>query len=165
MPDCTLIELLHGKGAHVGPIECVEDLSAEAAARQHGGFEHSIWQQVFHMNYWMNYEIKRIQGQRLRYPQHAAESWPSNPVDEAEWEQAVDRLRDFVGQLTLLAEEEPVILQREVEPSHPSETQHSGSVHAVLWQMVAHNSYHIGQIVQLRRALGLWPPRSGGDTW
>jgi uncharacterized damage-inducible protein DinB len=35
----------------------------------------------------------------------------------------------------------------------------------VLWQMVAHNSYHIGQVAMLRRAFGAWPPASGGDTW
>ena len=28
-----------------------------------------------------------------------------------------------------------------------------------------HNSYHLGQIVMLRRVLGAWPPPAGGDTW
>lgn len=165
MPDRTLVELLHGKGAHVGPLEGVEDLTAESAAGQHPGFEHSIWQQVFHMNYWMDYEIQRIRGQRPRYPDHAAESWPSARADDAEWRPAVDRLRDLIGQFAQLAEADPATLQREVEPAEPSEKERSSSVHAVLWQMVAHNSYHAGQIVQLRRALGLWPPRGGGDTW
>ena len=36
---------------------------------------------------------------------------------------------------------------------------------AVLWQTVAHNSYHTGQIAMLRRMLGAWPPQGGGDTW
>jgi uncharacterized damage-inducible protein DinB len=31
--------------------------------------------------------------------------------------------------------------------------------------VAAHNSYHIGQIVLLRRMLGAWPPPTGGDTW
>jgi len=165
MSDRTLIELLRGKGAHVGILECVEDLTAESAVRQHSGVAHSIWQLVFHMNYWMEYEIKRIRGQWPRYPEHAAESWPSIPADEEDWRQAVDRLRDFLREFTLLAEAEPATLQREVEPANASEKQQSSSVHAVLWQMVAHNSYHTGQIVQLRHALGLWPPRCGGDTW
>jgi hypothetical protein len=29
----------------------------------------------------------------------------------------------------------------------------------------AHNSYHLGQVVQLRQMLGAWPPASGGLTW
>jgi uncharacterized damage-inducible protein DinB len=31
--------------------------------------------------------------------------------------------------------------------------------------MVAHTSYHTGQIAMIRRTLGAWPPRGGGDTW
>src|SRR5271169_5808149 len=107
MSDRTLIELLHGKGAHVGPQECVEDLTPESAGQQHPGFEHSVWQQVWHMNYWMDYEIRRVRGQRPPYPEHAAESWPSVSVDEAKWKQAVDRLRDLIGQLVRLAEADP----------------------------------------------------------
>jgi uncharacterized damage-inducible protein DinB len=28
-----------------------------------------------------------------------------------------------------------------------------------------HNAYHLGQIVSLRQAMGVWPPASGGWTW
>jgi uncharacterized damage-inducible protein DinB len=35
----------------------------------------------------------------------------------------------------------------------------------VLWQTLVHNSYHFGQIAMLRRVLGAWPPRGGGDSW
>ena len=167
MNNRTLIELLHGKGAHVGPEECVEGLTAESASSRPAGFSHSIWQQLSHMNYWMEYELARISGNRPPYPVHAAESWPAEPApgDEKEWNLAVSGLRDFLGRVQLLAEAGPDTLQREVEAAHSSEAGRSSSVQAVLWQIVAHNSYHTGQIVQLRRALSLWPPRAGGDTW
>ena len=35
----------------------------------------------------------------------------------------------------------------------------------MLWQTAVHNSYHVGQIAMIRRALGAWPPQGGGDTW
>jgi uncharacterized damage-inducible protein DinB len=31
--------------------------------------------------------------------------------------------------------------------------------------MVAHTSYHVGQIAMIRRVLGAWPPGAGGDSW
>ncbi len=62
MSERPLIELLRGKGAHADPLACVEDLSAELAARQVAGFPHSVGQLVFHMNYWMSYELRRIRG-------------------------------------------------------------------------------------------------------
>jgi uncharacterized damage-inducible protein DinB len=32
-------------------------------------------------------------------------------------------------------------------------------------EIIAHNSYHTGQIALLRRQAGAWPPERGGDTW
>ena len=167
MPERTLIELLHGRGAHADPVACVEDLAAELAGRLVDKFPHSIWQLVFHMNYWMDNELRRIRGGRPPYPEHAAESWPphSGPAGEGEWRKSVSRFAALIEALVALARSTPEELQRDVEPMHPIDKQHSSTVCAVLWQMMAHNSYHIGQIALLRRALGAWPPRDGGDTW
>ena len=76
MPESTLIELLYGKGAHANPVACVEDLSAELAGRHAQNLPHSVWQIVWHMNFWTDYELRRIRGEEPRYPIHAAESWP-----------------------------------------------------------------------------------------
>ena len=43
MGDIMLRELVYGKGAHVDPVACVEDISAELAARTVAGYPHSIW--------------------------------------------------------------------------------------------------------------------------
>ncbi|MGH9493840.1 MAG: DinB family protein [Candidatus Sulfotelmatobacter sp.] len=56
-------------------------------------------------------------------------------------------------------------LDRQIEPSHETDKKLAGTLEAVLWQMVAHNSYHTGQIAMIRRALGVWPPRAGGHSW
>ncbi len=39
------------------------------------------------------------------------------------------------------------------------------SVLEILQLIATHNSYHVGQIVSLRRGLGSWPPPRGGLTW
>ncbi len=165
MTQQALAELLRGKGAHVDPIACVEDLSAELALRSVDGFRHSIADLVFHMNYWMGYELARIRGERPTYPEHNAESFPSTPLNAAAW----DRVRrDFAW---LLAEYEKLAgsprseLERQVEIVHEGDKKVAGRVEDVLWQMVAHTSYHTGQIALMRRVLGAWPPKGGGDTW
>jgi uncharacterized damage-inducible protein DinB len=56
-------------------------------------------------------------------------------------------------------------LDRQIESLHAGDAKLAGTLAAVLWQMVAHNSYHVGQIALVRQALGVWPPRGGGDTW
>jgi uncharacterized damage-inducible protein DinB len=167
MSQRALTELLRGKGAHVDPIACVEDLSAELAARQVAGFPHTIGQLVFHMDYWMEYELRRIRGESPAYPEHNSESFPaaSAPLDEREWDRLRARTAELLGEFLELAQSSTQELQREINSTHEGDKKVAGTLEAVLWQMVAHNSYHVGQIAMVRRALGSWPPRAGGDTW
>jgi uncharacterized damage-inducible protein DinB len=167
MFDQTLTELLYGKGAHVHPLACVEDLSASLASRTIDGFPHSIWQLVCHMNYWMDYELHRIAGQAPTYPEHASASWlpTAAPSNEADWTQAVTRFRDLIAKLAELAKSGTQSLSREIPAMHPQQAQHSSTVGAILWQTMTHNTYHLGQIAVLRRCFNAWPPAAGGDTW
>ena len=167
MPENTLVELLYGKAAHTNPLSCVEDVSIELAGRRAEHLPHSIFQLTAHMNYWMDFELRRIRGEKPAYPAHASESWPVNaaPATEPEWPTAVTRFRELLAALAALAESSPEVLARHVEATHPSHEKHSSSLLAVLWQTLVHNSYHVGQIALVRRALGAWPPSAGGDTW
>lgn len=172
MGDSTLRELVYGKGAHVDPVACVEDISAEVAARTMAGYPHSIWQIVEHMNYWMNYELDKIAGENPGYPEKAIESWPAHPsgasegrvADEA-WQATTRSFRDLLSELARLAESDAAALERTILNSGPPNSPRESTVHAIAWQLAAHNSYHAGQIALLRRQFGVWPPERGGDTW
>ncbi|HXM61288.1 MAG TPA: DinB family protein [Terriglobales bacterium] len=161
-----LIELLYGKGAHADPIASVQGIPAKLASRRLQGYPHSIFQILSHMNFWMEYELRRISLEDPPYPAHAAESWTSDssPASDGEWKQAEARFVALIGQLSALAQSDPEFLNREVKATHAVHTQQSSSVLAVLWQTAVHNSYHIGQIVLLRRLLNSWPGQAG-DTW
>jgi uncharacterized damage-inducible protein DinB len=167
MSSPALIELLRGKGSHVDPIACVEDLSADLATKQVAGFPHSIGQLVFHMNYWMDYELRRIRGKRPPYPEHNSESFPPSPSPQGakEWDELRKTFTEFLADFDSLAQSSREQLQRPIESAHEGDKKVAGTLEAVLWQMVAHNSYHTGQIAMIRRMLGAWPPRAGGDTW
>ena len=167
MSSRALTELLHGTGAHADPIACVEDLSAELAAQRVEGFPHSIGQLVFHMNYWMEYELRRVRGERPVYPEHNAESFPSErrPADDADWDRLRRRFAELLADYAALAKSSPPEMQREIESVHQGDKKVAATLEALLWQMVAHNSYHVGQIAMIRRMLDAWPPPGGGDTW
>jgi uncharacterized damage-inducible protein DinB len=167
MSERALIELLYGSGAHANTLACVEDLPLEFAGRRADNFPHSIWQLVNHMSFWMAYELKRIGNEKPVYPAHASESWLTNaaPSSEEEWQEAIVLFRDLIAKLARLADSPPDSLAREVGAKHPDHTKRSSSLLAVLWQTLVHNSYHIGQVVMLRRTFGAWPPKGGGDGW
>jgi len=166
MPSArALTELLHGKGAHADPMACVEDLSADLVSRRVDGFPHSIADLVFHMNYWMDYELRRIRGQRPRYPEHNAESFPPASLDASSWDRLRTQFATLIREYSALAKSPPPELDREVETVHEGDKKIASTVEAVTLQMIAHNSYHVGQIALIRRTLGAWPPKAGGDTW
>jgi uncharacterized damage-inducible protein DinB len=172
MGDTTLRELVYGKGAHVDPLACVEDISAELAARTVAGYPHSIWQIVEHMNYWMDYELAKIAGENPHYPDKAIESWPAHPSPAADaraadqqWQATTRRFTDLLARLARLAEFDAAALERKIQDAGSPQSPRESTVHAMLWQITAHNSYHAGQIALLRRQAGAWPPERGGDTW
>ena len=158
-----LVELLAGKGAHVDPLAMARTAGATLAGRSLPGAAHTIWQLIWHLNYWMDYEVRCLDGAEPDYPEHAAESWPaaSGPPSETAWQAEVDRFTRLLGRLADWARrlEDPAQARRLVHPAKQE------TVTDVLWQMVAHNSYHAGQMALLLRAFGAWPPAGGGDTW
>jgi len=167
MGDTTLRELVYGKGAHVDPIACVEDISADVAASTVDGCPHSIWQIVEHMNYWMEYDLGKIGGENTAYPEQAIESWPAHPepASEEQWHAVRHRLEHRLSRLAELANSDDEEMERTVSNLGFAHAPRSSNVYRMLWQLAIHNSYHVGQIALLRRQLGKWPPRRGGDTW
>lgn len=119
MSSRAIAELLRGKGAHADPLACVEDLSAELASRQVAGFPHSIGQLVFHMNFWMDYDLRRIRGEKPPYPAHNSESFPARlaPADAHEWDDLRKRFSGLIDDSAALADSPEHELQREIEPT------------------------------------------------
>jgi len=167
MPEEALLQLLYGKGAHVHPVACIEDIDSAVAGRRPENLPSSIRQILAHMNFWTNYELQRIRGEKPPYPEHAILSWPQSPapLDDAQWQSAVSRFLALLADLDALARGTAEELACEVPVLDPKQSPESHSVLAILWQLAIHHSYHIGQIVIVRRALGAWPPRRGGDSW
>lgn len=157
----ALRDLIRGKGAHLDPLAAVEDVSWDIAGRRIVPFHHTIWQQLCHQNYWIAFELKCIEGPEQPVPAEASASWPvaDGPSDEAAWQLELATFRTNLAQLEALAEAKASTLARIVRAKKEL------TVESVLWLLVAHHSYHTGQIVQLRQALGAWPPARGTTTW
>ena len=160
------LELLEGRGAHADPLACIDDLTADSASRKPVGFTHSIFDLVAHLNYWMEYDMKRMRGAADPYPVHASESWPSGQnIHDAQWTKQVERFCELQKELAILCRSGIRSWLSSAPATHVSHERNASSVGALIFQTITHNSYHIGQIVDLRRALGAWPPSKGGDTW
>ena len=154
----TLVNALHGMAAHVDPAGVFDGLDWQLTGRVPPGLEQSVWQQLGHLTYWQDFCLDRLTGVDRQSPEHAADSWPeeTEPENSAAWDEAVARFLDGVNQAQQATETNLVVpLLRRPETSRGD----------WIGTIASHNSYHLAQIVLMRRLLGAWPPPSGGDTW
>lgn len=153
----VILQALSGRGSHVVVEAALEGLEWRLAGRRPEGAPHSIFQIVNHLTYWHDFALQWLQGQKPPTPEHAAESWPgaASPATVDEWTEAVARFQDSLAALARHADAAAALSDRG-----------GGKTAFEILQMIAsHNSYHIGQVAQLRRQLEAWPPPAGGATW
>jgi uncharacterized damage-inducible protein DinB len=147
---------LSGELIYVEPLKAIQGLEWKTAGALPDGVEHSIFQLVAHMTYWQNWGIEWLKGKNPQVPKHASSSWltTERPSRRRDWEQAVKRFADGLGELRRLSQEIDLVAKRQKWSS------------LEMFMIVAlHNSYHTGQVVLIRQMLDLWPPPSGGVTW
>ena len=152
----VVVRALSGEGAHASSQNVFDALDWKVAAMRPPGVSHSIFQLLAHTSYWQDWVLQWLDGNAPAVPRHAAGSWPSNPgpASPAEWKRAVRNFRRGLDQLVGRSRE--IDLLGKIGKT---------SCLRMLHTIASHTSYHIGQVVMLRRLFGKWPPPSGGLTW
>lgn len=154
-PD-LLARAFAGGTANVSAERALEGLSAADAVRVPEPLPHSVAQILAHLQFWQAYLLAQARGGQPRWPRHAEGGWP--PVREDEYAALRARFFEDLAQLQALARDAAFLssLTKQPEPQPWANS---------FLSFATHNVYHLGQIVLTRRALGAWPPPSGGDTW
>lgn len=161
-----LERVLIGNSAAAPAASIVEGVSDELAHREIAGAPRTIYEEVWHIAFWLQVTLEWNDGIETPYPDHASKGFPSAAdVDKESWSELCRR---FLQQLELAAVtvRDPAKLARVVRcPSAPGAPVRTMSVREQLESLAAHNAYHFGRIVLMRQLAGAWPPPSGGDTW
>ena len=151
-----LQRLLIADGAFVTPAHVLEHLAVEQAKTHPTGAPHSLYEELWHTDFWQRLMLSVIRGEPVAYPEHAAQSWPedNDTLTEEAWQELISRF------LTALQRAADAAGSGDLERVAGDKT-----VREQLESVAGHNAYHFGRMVLLRQLLGLWPPPSGGDTW
>ena len=152
----TLSRALFGKDAHVQSTRALEGLDWKNAGARPKGMPHSIFQLLNHMIYWQHWTIQWLDGKKPKLPKHASMSWPGDvgPKNQKTWQQTTKAF--LTGQKELF---------QRCQKLDSFNKSGKWSCSDIMQIIGSHNSYHLGQIVLIRRMLDSWPPPSGGDTW
>jgi hypothetical protein len=148
-----VVNLLAGKGAHADFDTAIKDLPAAARGKRPEGAEHSPWEILEH--------LRIAQWDILEFsvnPDHKSPAWPSGywpksqaPENAIEWNQSIEHFRRDLKRMSALVSSEDTDLFKKIP---------HGDGQTILREalLVAdHNAYHIGELVLLRRLLGVWP--------
>jgi uncharacterized damage-inducible protein DinB len=147
-----LVKLLDWNEAHVPFDQAVQGIPASKRGIVPAGWEHSLWQLVEH--------IRIAQADILEFSitsRYKAKTWPDDywpkspaPRDAAAWTRSLAAVRKDRRAMQQLARNPRIELIAEI--AHGDGQTYLREILLV----TAHNSYHIGQIVALRRQLGIW---------
>lgn len=153
MSDYFFEKGLHGDNAHVDPLEVFEGLQWEKAAEKFENCPYSVWQILNHMIFWQDYYLAFLKDKVPNHPESDEASWPNEtaPANEMEWS---DTILQFNKGLKEAENEAKKDIKEEKDPRLKRTR---GEILATL---MAHNSYHTGQVALIRRIIGAWPPPS-----
>jgi hypothetical protein len=147
-----LIELLKGRGAHADFDAAVGGFPVARAGEKPPGAEHSAWQLLEHLRI-AQWDILEFS----RNSKHVSPKWPDGywpkgeaPPEKTNWTKSVRAFRaDLKAMQDLVADPASDLLAR--IPHGDGQTLLREAL------LVAdHNAYHVGQLVMLRRLLGIW---------
>lgn len=152
----ALVKSLVGERGHIPITRALSDINAELASTRTTGAPYTIYQLLKHMGYWQEFLLTYLEGGKPELPSHVMDSWPTadRPESEEEWETIVQSFLQGVERACEIARTSQL---DEILEKFPTETKAS-----ILRNIASHNSYHLGEIVLLRRMNGAWPPPGGG---
>lgn len=142
---------LKGNPAHIDTATVFDGLDWQQAGQKAGDFPHSIWEQLFHTNYWQTFMLDCLKGDMPSGSNFDDESWPHTaaPESEDEWDSAVAYYLKGLKEAEQEAGKD--LLERVIAGREETRADY-------LQTIMLHNSYHAGQVVFARKIMGFWPP-------
>ena len=152
----TLSRLLRQSHSHVGVGRAVDGFPAALAGRRVDESLHTAWELVEHLRLAAEDLVSYCTDanyEDLGWPEGY---WPetAKPPTTKAWEESVQGLLEATETMATMVEDAEHDLYAQV-PS--AEKSHHHTLRAALI-LLDHNGYHAGQLIDLRRALGVWPP-------
>ena len=150
-----LVRVLDWEESHVGFDKALDGIPEDKRGARAAGFEHSTWQLLEHMRLaqkdLLDFAANSRYVHALKWPD---DYWPRNPAppDAKAWNQSLADFKADREKLKHMVQDSEVDLVALV----PTGKGHQTYLRTIL-VVVDHNAYHLGQLVAVRRALGLWP--------
>jgi uncharacterized damage-inducible protein DinB len=147
-----LVRMLDWEDAHVGFDKALAGIPAATRGVRPRGLEHSVWDLLEHMRIAQQdilaFCVDASYEHGLEWPR---DYWPKKSVpDAAAWKKSLAAFRRDRQAMKRLARNTTDLFS-----PVPTGTRGQTYLRALLL-LADHNAYHLGQLVAVRRALGIW---------
>jgi uncharacterized damage-inducible protein DinB len=148
-----LVRALDWEEAHVGFDKAIDGIPADKRGTRAAGFEHSPWQLLEHMRIAqediLDFCVNANYEHSMKWPD---DYWPKQPVppNVKAWTDSVASYTRSRENLKQLARE-----VNDLTAKVPTGKDNQTYLRAILLA-ADHTAYHVGQLVAVRRALGVW---------
>jgi len=146
------VKLLKGGDAHADRDTAIGNFSANLRAKRPEHAEHSPWEVLEHLRIAQWDILEFSQNPRHQSPEFPAGHWSSTqtPPDAGAWDKSAEAYRKDLQALCYLVSDESTDLFARIP---------QGDEQTILREAMAaadHASYHLGELILLRRILGAW---------
>jgi len=147
-----LVKFLPGKEAHAELKTILDDFPVKARGVVPKGAEHSAWQELEHIRLALHDLLDFSTNSHYEPMKWPDDYWPKDPVpkDPADWDKSVRAVKKDMADFEKLVGDPETNLYAAIP---------WGDGQTILREVLLagqHTSYHLGQIVLLRRILGAW---------
>ncbi|MFO8065179.1 MAG: DinB family protein [Spirochaetota bacterium] len=146
-----LDSMLSGHGAHISFADAIEEFPIELAGARVEGLAHTMWHLVYHAQLVQWDIVDFIRNEDHDSPSYPGGFWPDSdgPESPLQWVETVDRFAEDLAWMRRL------ITDPDQDLFAPFAHGAGHNLFHEALTLADHNSYHIGQIVDLRMLLGV----------
>lgn len=145
-------------GWFVAIRNAVDGVTVEQAAwKPDGSDDNSIWELLSHVTYYNYAYLQRFKGIEFQYDVgNNDQTFSTGEYTESEWQADLARFDSVMNEFREL-----IMAADESKFTEPVPTKTSRKWWEVIADINAHNAYHGGQILLLRKLQGAWNPKKG----
>ncbi len=147
-----LVKLLTSAGSHVTAEDGIAGVPPDQRGARPPGHAHTIWQLLEHLRISQDDLVEYSRGPNHGSPDFPEGYWTDSdsPEDDAAWEASVLAFKHGLQKMVDLVSDP----SRDLFEAFPWSEEGHTLLREVLI-LADHNAYHLGQIVQLKKALGV----------
>lgn len=147
-----LLEFLGSHPAHVDVKKTFQDLKSENRHKRVENFSHTIWEELEHLRLAQEDILRYMLTPDWKSPKWPEGYWPSEKekINDEEWENSKNRFFTDLQELLDFVKNSKMDLTEKI----PHTKNHTYLREILL--IIDHNAYHLGKIVEIRKALKNW---------